>query len=339
MGLHPGSRRPDAGAAQTGSVLLYVVWLVVLLSLFATGIGARALFSINLVDRLFEQLRATYALRAAVVLAGGVIARDATPGVDGFSEEWSDNPAAFSHRSVASGTISLLAGRRADGEERFGLEDEDRRVNLNTAPEDVLQRLIESVGGLTPREAAERSQAIADWRDPDDREHPWGAEGSYYRSLRHPYDCKNAPFENVEELLLVKGVSPTLYRALEPSVTVYGSGHVNLNTASEPVLRALGLSEAGVQGLVAYRAGEDGVEGTSDDHQLPSLTQLDAELGKLVPAEDLARLKKLSAAGILSTFSTAFRTVIEARADHEWSRMTALCVLDRRGGIRLWAER
>ena len=37
-----------------------------------------------------------------------------------------------------------------------------------------------------------------------------GAEDDYYMSLPEPYHCKNAHFDSVDELLLVKGVTPQL---------------------------------------------------------------------------------------------------------------------------------
>jgi hypothetical protein len=47
--------------------------------------------------------------------------------------------------------------------------------------------------------------AIMDWRDPDSDISNFGAENEYYLSLPQPYYCKNADFEAVEELLLVRG--------------------------------------------------------------------------------------------------------------------------------------
>ena len=81
-------------------------------------------------------------------------------------------------------------------------------------------------------------------RDEDDDERSYGAEDAYYRSRGFQYECKDEPFENVEELLLLRGMSPDLYRDVAPHVTVFGSGQLNLNTADDAALRALGLSHA-----------------------------------------------------------------------------------------------
>jgi DNA uptake protein ComE-like DNA-binding protein len=54
------------------------------------------------------------------------------------------------------------------------------------------------------------ADAILDWIDEDDIEREYGAEISYYSGLDPPYSPKNGPLETVEELLLVRGVTPDL---------------------------------------------------------------------------------------------------------------------------------
>src|SRR5690606_37078893 len=49
-----------------------------------------------------------------------------------------------------------------------------------------------------------------DWLDADDEPRPLGAEIDYYSGLSPAYACKNGPLETVEELLLVRGVTPRL---------------------------------------------------------------------------------------------------------------------------------
>ncbi|HEV7299348.1 MAG TPA: helix-hairpin-helix domain-containing protein [Tepidisphaeraceae bacterium] len=85
---------------------------------------------------------------------------------------------------------------------QYGLLDESAKVNLNTAD----QRTLESVPNMTPELAA----AIIDWRDEDDTLSANGAESQEYQAASAAYVAKNAPFETVEELLLVKGMTPAL---------------------------------------------------------------------------------------------------------------------------------
>ncbi|MBI2933085.1 MAG: general secretion pathway protein GspK [Planctomycetes bacterium] len=96
------------------------------------------------------------------------------------------------------GVYSMIRG--GEGETFYGIADEAARINLNTAPREILMRL--------PRVTDEIADAILDWRDADDQVTGSGAEGAYYLSLQPGYACKNGPFDTVEELLLVKGVTP-----------------------------------------------------------------------------------------------------------------------------------
>ena len=81
----------------------------------------------------------------------------------------------------------------------FGVIDECAKININTAPFEVLELLPT----ITPEFAA----AIVDWRDEDDEVTENGAEATMYSLQTLPYGCKNAPFETVEELRLVYGAT------------------------------------------------------------------------------------------------------------------------------------
>ena len=81
----------------------------------------------------------------------------------------------------------------------FGLTDESSKVNVNSATAPALLRL--------PYMTEELAAAIVDWRDTDTTPGQNGAENEYYSGQQPPYACKNAPYETLEELLLVRGVT------------------------------------------------------------------------------------------------------------------------------------
>lgn len=97
--------------------------------------------------------------------------------------------------------------RQGDRVQDFGIEDEGGKINLNIAS--ATQMLM--LPGMTPDVA----NAIVDWRDPDDTPSPYGAESEYYGSIQPPYRAKNGPFETVEELLLVKGVTAEMLYGMD----------------------------------------------------------------------------------------------------------------------------
>src|SRR5207342_1622287 len=94
---------------------------------------------------------------------------------------------------------------------RHGVIDEGAKINLN-----VLMQLDPSGARLLaallllPNMTPEIANSIVDWLDSDSTPRDGGAEDDYYSSLAQPYHCKNGPLESIEELLLVKGVTPQL---------------------------------------------------------------------------------------------------------------------------------
>ena len=159
-----------------------------------------------------------------------------------------------------------------DGEAQVRVRSESGRISLNNAPDALLKKVMKYFV-----EAGEQRDTIVDsildWRDADDFHRVNGAENDYYRSLPEPYDCKNAYFDTVEELLLVRGVTPELFfgrRAKEGKegeqqggaaiglknvFTVFSSTpNVDINTAPLEVITALfGVSQEIAKKVVEAR--------------------------------------------------------------------------------------
>ncbi|UCC29723.1 MAG: general secretion pathway protein GspK [Phycisphaerales bacterium] len=122
----------------------------------------------------------------------------------GTNEEFEDEGMAY--------RFSIVADDPTDDEDyiRLGITDESSKINLNTATESQLLRLVRVAVAeneeVIPQDIV---NAILDWRDVDQipRGEVGDTEGEYYRRLPKPYRVKNGPFETVEELLLVKGVT------------------------------------------------------------------------------------------------------------------------------------
>lgn len=125
----------------------------------------------------------------------------------------------FMARPIGRGWFWLLRPAYTDSPEpRCGITDESLKINLNNASFETLRQ----VSGMTD----EMASAIVDWRDPDDEPSgTGGAESPYYGSLPQPYNAKNGPFESVEELLLVRGVTPQW---------LFGQSYVRRHTPDAP---------------------------------------------------------------------------------------------------------
>ena len=103
---------------------------------------------------------------------------------------------------------------RYDGPEntmRFGLTPESAKVDLNYASDEQLTALLTPLlTDLDIDNAPELIAGILDWRDEDDETREGGAENTYYNTLDPPYNAKNGPFDSVEELLLVRGITAAI---------------------------------------------------------------------------------------------------------------------------------
>ncbi|WP_020475518.1 type II secretion system protein GspK [Zavarzinella formosa] len=151
-----------------------------------------------------------------------------------------DNPSVFqsvlvkeSDNARAQGRFSLVSPNYADqsvltsgmAPMRFGMIDEGSKLNINAlyAADSTGQVLHDALMKLTNM-TDEIAWCIVDWVDPNDTESTGGAESQYYSSLSPPYQCKNGPLDTIEELLLVKGVTPLL---------LYGTD-INRNGKTDP---------------------------------------------------------------------------------------------------------
>jgi len=142
----------------------------------------------------------------------------------------------------------------------------DRNGSYDDKQKELLMRFLRSPEfELDPEVVENIIDAIKDWIDPDHDTTRFGAEDSYYRGLERPYPCKNAPFDFLEELLLVRGITPELFYGTgeRPGISLYlsthGDGKININTAAPLVLRALSdqIDQDLAEDMVAYREDED----------------------------------------------------------------------------------
>lgn len=137
------------------------------------------------------------------------------------------------------------------------LYDESGKINLNGINDenrDLYSDFL-SEKGVDILDADEIVDSILDWIDPNDLTHVNGAEDNYYESLPEPYKTKNAAFDSIEELALVKGITPEIFENIKDDITVYGGKQVkiNINFASKETLKSIpGLSDENVDDLMLY---------------------------------------------------------------------------------------
>jgi type II secretory pathway component PulK len=220
-------------------------------------------------------------------------------------------------------------------------------VNLNTANSLELQQVL-TVMGVNADEISVVSDSILDWRDTDDSPRVAGAESDYYQGLNPPYYAKNAPFDNLAELLLVKGVTPEMYWGISATnhtpgtfqhpklgfgnapnempdypfglvdvFTPFSSGQININTADANVLQCIpNIDATTAESIIKYRSGPDGVEATEDDTPFRNVGQLAAAGLNQATVGQLGRYCTVS--------SSTFEVHITAKAGDTTREYTAI---------------
>jgi general secretion pathway protein K len=145
--------------------------------------------------------------------------------------------------------------------------DESGKISLNALTDSsgiILKNLLINQG--TSSEHADIIvDSILDWKDADDLHRLNGAETDYYLSLAKPYKARNADFETLEELILVRGITPEILygtgstKGIIPFLTIHGkTGQVNITAASKEVLAALpGMDTAMVERIVEFRGSSE----------------------------------------------------------------------------------
>lgn len=192
---------------QRGSILVALLWCVALLSVVVIGVLHTARMDLKIGRNHADRIQARYIALAGVERAKAVLwhnARERSRSRKNHGGEYFDNPGEFRQIPFGKGHFSILrAGKPEEASELvYGVDDEESRLNLNSAGTNELARLEL----MTPELLA----AIQDWRDGDNAVSPAGAETEYYSTLMPPRLPRNGPFQTVRELLMVRGVTAEL---------------------------------------------------------------------------------------------------------------------------------
>ncbi len=256
------------------TVLIFALCILAALTAFAVALGARIRQKFTLVSRLngrdqIQALSHSGVNTARYFIANGPYAGNPF-GSAAAKQQWFNNPLMFKDIHLSTGGIDFQYGRHddMDVDQRtlmYGFEDEGGKLNINTAERSDLVRLFVLVAHLSQGDAEDLANAILDWRELGETEISGFYGEDYYAKLTYPYKPKKAPFENLSEVQLLKGMNPDVFLRVKDFITVYGDGGVNINTASRLMLIALGMSSHTAQILVEGRKGPDGIEATSDD--------------------------------------------------------------------------
>jgi general secretion pathway protein K len=232
-------------------------------------------FSKSIRSGLYETANFDDGIRLGAIAKSGfncamaVLYEDGTD-VDSLNDDWAslNQYSSYSSALFDSGgrfeiQIADLAGKIQIN--RLIIITGEKKGEYNEKQKELLTRFLRLPAfNLEEDKVKDILDSIKDWMDEDDETTGFGAEESYYQSLEHPYSCRNAPFESIDELLLVKGITSELFYGTDeiPGIsdylTVQGDGRININTADPLVLAALSddLDSTMIEEMVGYRSND-----------------------------------------------------------------------------------
>ncbi|WP_341502594.1 hypothetical protein [Gallaecimonas sp. GXIMD4217] len=189
------SAKPSRGIA-----LVSVLWLLALLTLMAATLSVNSRVEGRLTYNLDRAIRGQALAEGAVRLAmlNLVQPQEQQPWLadGGFHE-------------LEMGGIAM----------RLALQDERGKIDINAATPELLTGLF--LAAELDEDSLPLVDAILDWRDEDDLVRLHGAEDADYEAAGLDHGAKDAPFESLDELELVLGMTPKVIAAIRPALTVY----------------------------------------------------------------------------------------------------------------------
>lgn len=205
---------------QRGVALLLVLWACTLLAILLGGYAAMARTEGLLARYEFAQTQAHYAAEAGLMRAVYGL-QSPQPG-----QRWIGDGRNYTFHYDGA-TVSVRA------------IDEGGKVDLNTASPDVLAGLFQAAG-LNPQAALGLAERVVDWRSPAGFEGAAAGQRTAYLADGRDYGPRNGPFASVEELQMVLGMTPALYRQVAPVITIWAGGSSpNPNIAPPLALAAI----------------------------------------------------------------------------------------------------
>lgn len=328
-----------------GIALLLVISVTTILIATALEYNRRARLAVLSTAAARDRLTLSHMASSGIHAAMALLAKDRVESnIDSLQEDWA-NPdkinELLSEIPFEDGKLAVTISDEMGRLQVNALVTYPESRNFNESQRSIWERFLNYF--KTEEETPEDRQPTAiinslkDWLDSGDDEAITGlsgAESSYYQDLSPSYRSRNGPISDINDLLLVKGVTPELFlgNTEKPGIadflTVYGMtpgagtsftfpGKININTAELPVLVAMLPSENVDLAQAFFELRQE------------AATQKDApDLSGTTWYKDIAGLSGLNLdTKLITTASDFFRVVSAAQVNN--SAMTATAVVQR----------
>lgn len=288
---------------KNGSALVLVIWIVALLSLMVACMAFEAHMESQLISYSRKKLKAEYLARSGIEVAEMLMVKSdgirgkGSSAVKEEDDRWFD----AAQQLAMGGKVSGLVEKLGEGTIVLDILPEPARRNINRLAFDDWERVLD-VGGIPEDMWPVLIDSAMDWIDTDEKPRHDGAEtDDYYNTLQPPYRSRNAPFDDVDELLKVKGFNSAILfggvlklgkseeevlavSGIKDLLTTYGDGKVNINAAPERVLMTLpGVDDIVAGAIIEEREGRGEKWVAGQDKSFKSVDDLIARIPGLDP--------------------------------------------------------
>jgi len=261
----------DLTGNRRGVALLITLSVTMVLVTAALEYNRRARYAVISAAAARNNLTMTEMAASGVEIAMAILAKDKTDNdTDTPVDDWADPEnieAVLKEFPFEEGRVSLLITDEMGKIQVNALVSYPDGRQFNESQRTLWERFLQYYADIKElqldlrgdSEPAAIINSLKDWLDKGDDDAITGlsgAESSYYEDKKPPYPCRNGPITDLNELLLVKGITPEVFYGtpeipgIARYLTVYGiapgegtninfPGRINITSAEMPVLFAL----------------------------------------------------------------------------------------------------
>jgi len=290
---------------KSGFAVIIALIAVTVLSILAAALAIFMKVESQLAQNGNDDEKLLWIGRAGVERACWILSQE-PQGPTSLKQIWAGGPGDGPETNSPLAGISLDNFPVGDGSVSLHIVEMESKININRADTPLLTQVLTTMG-VDAGSISTVADSIQDWIDPDDNMRPAGAESDYYQGLSPSYYAKDAPMDDIEELQLVKGVTPLMFKggsAADPNspfqhhklgfgnapgqedypfglrdvFTPFSNGKINVNTADANVLQCLpGMDVNSVQNILTLRESAGGMNDASG--VIRDLGQLQSAVG------------------------------------------------------------
>lgn len=202
--------------SRAGFALILVMLTIITLTALVASLAISMNTEVRLARNSDYDMEMQWMGRSGIELAEFALANKcaAQQGIDALDQFWAGGTSPCSNDIPQ---ISLKNVPLGHGQISVTITDMERKWDINLVANarqpqlDVLQKAMAEVGVTDASLSSTISDSILDWCSPSETARFSGAKDDYYTHLNPPYYCKNGPIDDLNELLLIKGMTPEIF--------------------------------------------------------------------------------------------------------------------------------